>query len=125
MIRRPPRSTRTDTLFPYTTLFRSIPPNIGHKEAERQRTERAVGDNRQAPRRAKYRRRFGGNEERIEVCRCPAIEAVDSAIIDRRATPPDQPLPRGIGSEQRLRSEARRVGHECVSTFRSRWSRDH
>src|SRR3546814_5289522 len=25
MIRRPPRSTRTDTLFPYTTLFRSIP----------------------------------------------------------------------------------------------------
>src|SRR3546814_16893546 len=26
MIRRPPRSTRTDTLFPYTTLFRSICP---------------------------------------------------------------------------------------------------
>src|SRR3546814_12980511 len=26
MIRRPPRSTRTDTLFPYTTLFRSSPP---------------------------------------------------------------------------------------------------
>src|SRR3546814_7069871 len=26
MIRRPPRSTRTDTLFPYTTLFRSLPP---------------------------------------------------------------------------------------------------
>src|SRR3546814_4019930 len=26
-IRRPPRSTRTDTLFPYTTLFRSHPPN--------------------------------------------------------------------------------------------------
>src|SRR3546814_3544689 len=25
MIRRPPRSTRTDTLFPYTTLFRSNP----------------------------------------------------------------------------------------------------
>src|SRR3546814_13489737 len=24
MIRRPPRSTRTDTLFPYTTLFRSL-----------------------------------------------------------------------------------------------------
>src|SRR3546814_7533784 len=26
MIRRPPRSTRTDTLFPYTTLFRSFHP---------------------------------------------------------------------------------------------------
>src|SRR3546814_5615664 len=29
MIRRPPRSTRTDTLFPYTTLFRR-PVNPGH-----------------------------------------------------------------------------------------------
>src|SRR3546814_15329929 len=30
MIRRPPRSTRTDTLFPYTTLFRSqLVPAIG------------------------------------------------------------------------------------------------
>src|SRR3546814_3444584 len=32
MIRRPPRSTRTDTLFPYTTLFRSrlsVWPEIG------------------------------------------------------------------------------------------------
>src|SRR3546814_1464838 len=28
MIRRPPRSTRTDTLFPYTTLFRSVPANL-------------------------------------------------------------------------------------------------
>src|SRR3546814_4731568 len=29
MIRRPPRSTRTDTLFPYTTLFRSRLPKRG------------------------------------------------------------------------------------------------
>src|SRR3546814_6276327 len=29
MIRRPPRSTRTDTLLPYTTLFRSIPEAFG------------------------------------------------------------------------------------------------
>src|SRR3546814_19210767 len=28
MIRRPPRSTRTDTLFPYTTLFRSAYPRV-------------------------------------------------------------------------------------------------
>src|SRR3546814_3438772 len=28
MIRRPPRSTRTDTLFPYTTLFRSLLRNL-------------------------------------------------------------------------------------------------
>src|SRR3546814_14357996 len=31
MIRRPPRSTRTDTLFPYTTLFRSL-PQLKHTE---------------------------------------------------------------------------------------------
>src|SRR3546814_18839533 len=29
MSRRPPRSTRTDTLFPYTTLFRSAKPIVG------------------------------------------------------------------------------------------------
>src|SRR3546814_2123198 len=32
MIRRPPRSTRTDTLFPYTTLFRSLRDPGGHPE---------------------------------------------------------------------------------------------
>src|SRR3546814_20459815 len=34
MIRRPPRSTRTDTLFPYTTLFRSdqpVPAELDHQ----------------------------------------------------------------------------------------------
>src|SRR3546814_19644806 len=37
MIRRPPRSTRTDTLFPYTTLFRSAddPARVLGNEAER------------------------------------------------------------------------------------------
>src|SRR3546814_7904681 len=33
MIRRPPRSTRTDTLFPYTTLFRSSPAESWHSKA--------------------------------------------------------------------------------------------
>src|SRR3546814_19136467 len=31
MIRRPPRSTRTDTLFPYTTLFRSLGVDRRHR----------------------------------------------------------------------------------------------
>src|SRR3546814_4566067 len=35
MIRRPPRSTRTDTLFPYTTLFRSPATDENHLIAER------------------------------------------------------------------------------------------
>src|SRR3546814_17347944 len=32
MSRRPPRSTRTDTLFPYTTLFRSVDENVDQHE---------------------------------------------------------------------------------------------
>src|SRR3546814_6043794 len=32
MIRRPPRSTRTDTLFPYTTLFRSVSFEINNDQ---------------------------------------------------------------------------------------------
>src|SRR3546814_4307948 len=37
MIRRPPRSTRTDTLFPYTTLFRSAPPAARRPDARARR----------------------------------------------------------------------------------------
>src|SRR3546814_10814418 len=40
MIRRPPRSTRTDTLFPYTTLFRSDHRSAGVEEAA---AARAIG----------------------------------------------------------------------------------
>src|SRR3546814_20368015 len=41
MIRRPPRSTRTDTLFPYTTLFRSFAP--GRHLAQRPRRLAGIG----------------------------------------------------------------------------------
>src|SRR3546814_9206928 len=50
MIRRPPRSTRTDTLFPYTTLFRSLadrhhdPPPVGIAGEHRRLHQRRVGD---------------------------------------------------------------------------------
>src|SRR3546814_12371688 len=37
MIRRPPRSTRTDTLFPYTTLFRSPARRIGNIQPNEER----------------------------------------------------------------------------------------
>src|SRR3546814_2303392 len=53
MIRRPPRSTRTDTLFPYTTLFRShdaalvrgdqpVPAELDHQRDEPHRPESDV-----------------------------------------------------------------------------------
>src|SRR3546814_11797960 len=50
MIRRPPRSTRTDTLFPYTTLFRSVRARTLHLAGEHLRAggdgrvRRGVGD---------------------------------------------------------------------------------
>src|SRR3546814_6719788 len=59
MIRRPPRSTRTDTLFPYTTLFRSAnvgdgvwfgqvatPVDAGEMEARLVRADHEVGHRR-------------------------------------------------------------------------------
>src|SRR3546814_17647180 len=42
MIRRPPRSTRTDTLFPYTTLFRSLPADADQRLRDRA-AERVAG----------------------------------------------------------------------------------
>src|SRR3546814_9379234 len=56
MIRRPPRSTRTDTLFPYTTLFRSAHAKRAQKclaeqrEGEQQRRCDSDGPQRHGPR---------------------------------------------------------------------------
>src|SRR3546814_11640752 len=48
MIRRPPRSTRTDTLFPYTTLFRSHIPFTSFAGCGRRRTPAPMGSIREA-----------------------------------------------------------------------------
>src|SRR3546814_12187070 len=42
MLRRPPRSTRTDTLFPYTTLFRSETEYIDGRRVPKSGTEREI-----------------------------------------------------------------------------------
>src|SRR3546814_9665660 len=58
MIRRPPRSTRTDTLFPYTTLFRS--PGFHYRGAEadsRRRAENVCKEDRHGATRGSGRRR--------------------------------------------------------------------
>src|SRR3546814_14774973 len=49
MIRRPPRSTRTDTLFPYTTLFRSFQAR-GHDPQLRRHAPRTFRARRLGPR---------------------------------------------------------------------------
>src|SRR3546814_2375849 len=46
MIRRPPRSTRTDTLFPYTTLFRSRPEHRRQARAAVRCAGAGAGDRR-------------------------------------------------------------------------------
>src|SRR3546814_14582442 len=61
MIRRPPRSTRTDTLFPYTTLFRS-PAD--------------TGDDRDA-----FDRPYHVRRERIDRRRCGHIARIDPAAV--------------------------------------------
>src|SRR3546814_6683754 len=44
MVRRPPRSTRTDTLFPYTTLFRSDPLQVRLLDALRRLSQPGLDD---------------------------------------------------------------------------------
>src|SRR3546814_14737653 len=52
MIRRPPRATRTDTLFPYTTLFRSIfkdvPPTFAQGDPLRVYDIKALSEDEQS-----------------------------------------------------------------------------
>src|SRR3546814_9424403 len=61
MIRRPPRSTRTDTLFPYTTLFRSAPG--GRRSSRPDRRDRRVDA---APRPAAVHARTGCHHLRLQ-----------------------------------------------------------
>src|SRR3546814_16940793 len=94
MIRHPPRSTLTDTLFPYTTLFRSLgPQHLGmERHLSRDRGAGLVGSD------------------------------VDTAGTERQRF--GEHLQRGasLGGKQTLRSEERRVGQECVRPCRDRWS---
>src|SRR3546814_3430428 len=69
MIRRPPRSTRTDTLFPYTTLFRSVVVANG------QRHRMVVHDPHDAS-------GFGGGKDRRQIAPRPII--AKASMIERR-----------------------------------------
>src|SRR3546814_13057797 len=105
MLRRPPRSTRTDTLFPYTTLFRSSDQCARQGGLTRLHQHAELVDRELADRRPRAKRpapgRDAGSDGRRRVD--GAAHTGDDAGVDRR-------------------SEERRVGKECVSTCTSWWS---
>src|SRR3546814_15195675 len=129
MQRRPPRATRTDTLFPYTTLFRSVlavlPVERDAREIDRALAfpapvERdalafaAVETLEPFDRRAEAGEPIGV-EVRVEIfARQAQLVAVRGVIDDARER-------RVRAAVLRIRSEEGRVGKECVSTFSSRW----
>src|SRR3546814_12902910 len=127
MIRRPPRSTRTDTLFPYTTLFRSGVDGIGRRRLRRH----GWADQVRGARPASVR---GGI---LPLLLRPALDVALAAAARAggAAHPPaaavcgarDHRVDRHAGRLLRtpLRSEERRVGKECVSTGRSWGSPEH
>src|SRR3546814_16778899 len=73
MIRRPPRSTRTDTLFPYTTLFRSVEHadrrGVGEEQPEdqRHRGQRLLTARQQCQRLQLFARRLRSEEHTSEL----------------------------------------------------------
>src|SRR3546814_19753908 len=119
MIRRPPRSTPTDTLFPYTTLFLSASSCLRswHQIAGIDDLGRVI-------------RHF----KNIREGRLCQHDDPPAARSQARYTEPSC----GVGEHRNLlrfrlspfrhltsRPEERRVGKECVSTCRSRWSTYH
>src|SRR3546814_14733186 len=129
MIRRPPRSTRTDTLFPYTTLFRSV-WSPGVARCGRRRGERSMSSVRFFlwAIAATATLVFAGVAGwRWWESRTPATAqqvARDAITGDFSLT--DHTGKRVTDEDFRgRRSEERRVGKECVSRGRSRGSPFH
>src|SRR3546814_16079750 len=118
MIRRPPRSTRTDTLFPYTTLFRSEEDAVVEALPE-QAARVLVG---LCGMRPKSRIKIGISEQKtpdmVAVARL-AGQAEELTALENDAV---IALMLFMGEAAAGRSEERRVGKECVSTCRSGWS---
>src|SRR3546814_16204639 len=108
MIRRPPRSTRTYTLVPYTTLFRSF-------LSGRRPSDAALWIGRARSRRAQRRDRVSSTGDgRGRKSQNQGFGASLRHLL--RAVSRREPERPGRSSEER------RVGKECVRTCRSRWS---
>src|SRR3546814_16830988 len=115
MIRRPPRSTRTDTLFPYTTLFRSmestaVPTII-----------LAAGIVTSYSFAGLYGVAIAASGMMATTAMQLAIDAFGPIADNAGGIAEMSGLPKEVRERtDKLRSEERRVGKECVSTCRSR-----
>src|SRR3546814_19740825 len=115
MIRRPPRSTRTDTLFPYTTLFRST-------LASRDAAAAPVIDPGFLTDARDMVTLRAGVRMMHRIAAAPPLS--DYAGVDRHPVDLEDDAALDAMIRRRadtVRSEERRVGQECASTCRSRW----
>src|SRR3546814_14073829 len=114
MIRRPPRSTRTDTLFPYTTLFRSQRLSLDHRKAEPEVLSSLIA-----------RARLSIPERESVVQQALGLLAGLRAAQEKGWV--NQFLQEyGMSSSEGMAQIGRAsLGKECVSTCRSRWSPYH
>src|SRR3546814_20406908 len=132
IIQRPHGSTRTDTLVPYTTLFRSL-ACLGvdrHDGAQEQVVALAFTADAVIPRRAISGAEIDGVEFGVIGDGVP--DGAAAAVFPPFARPALRSNPRrlvivdaGLARHRPERSEERRVGKECVSTCNSRWSPYH
>src|SRR3546814_15954556 len=115
MIRRPPRSTRTDTLFPYTTLFRSrYASAFALVRCEFECFVRGAWIHHRAT-----------DEEIEQFVEKDEIKPKIWQLIEALEQHPPFEDKLLSNVKEKARSEERRVGKECVSTCRSRWSPYH
>src|SRR3546814_12889850 len=98
MIRRPPRSTRTDTLFPYTTLFRS-------EQARAQEAARRLAEKEQAQTLLREQAAWELERQRDEVARTAARREAERRESDRRAA--EQQAAEKLAAKQREEAVAR------------------
>src|SRR3546814_11409950 len=124
MIRPPPRSTLTDTLFPYTTLFRSLcridTAHLAGADADRHAVF-CVNDGVRLDELGDLVREYQivnlGFGRRAFADDLEFVVAHDARV--------DVLHQQAAGNALEVRSEERRVGQECVSTCSSRWSPYH
>src|SRR3546814_19882237 len=124
MIRRPPRSTRTDTPFPYTTLFRSgLRSGVLAGNVERVGVDLLAADARAGNRRgdaAHHLRRARHVEPGATMRR----EILEQCIGPGAAAPAGRacrPRTHGCDAQVSVRSEERRVGQGGGRKGESRW----